>query len=717
MRELKLKYFLELVSNISTKAQQDAQAIEVAHRRIKAEITGTTDRFTTLDRVITRVGVNTSTERQISYMQRLGASIDSASNRALKLRQNMAHAVDKAPEWAAQSAAGYAGAKTVMAPPLRAFSSLESATTDLKISMLDANGKVSKDFEKISIEAVKLGNQLPGTTKDYMLAARALQTQGVPSGVIAGGGLRASSYVGALLNMDQSQSAEVIAKLREAHGLKDDELVKAADLVQRGFFGFGIKPQEYLESAKYAATTYNTMGISGYEKTKQTLAIQGMAANVGLEGSSFGTNYSMMLTRLAQIDDRKNKKSKEAQDVREMLGGHGIDMQFYDGKGAFMGNVNMLQQLAKLRALNPLEQTKVVNRLFGVEAGRPAQILVQKGLEGYNAALSTIDSQASLDQRISVKMETFAAKLESLAGTIENVQARIATQTGQALKPAMDGLNNVLGGPVGDLFQNHPGVGTAGLLGAGAAGAYLSGRVGGALWKSLILRGAPAAGTVAAGAAAATEAGGAAVAGVAPVGISTLARAAKLLKYGGATAAIGAGLEGISIMADEKSDKSREFSRLGVTTGAGLAGGAMGGALVGSVVPVIGTLLGAVVGGLAGSYGSGALFDSMWSKKSPQGRQAERVPYLPPDAAMRMAGLNPAFGNVPGLDMLTLTAPGAMPAQLAAGRMTEVKVGEGTLAINVRVTDERVIATPTVMQPLSLIRINPGNTNPGGFTK
>jgi len=134
----------------------------------------------------------------------------------------------------------------------------------------------------------------------------------------------------------------------------------------------------------------------------------------------------------------------------------------------------------------------------------------------------------------------------------------------------------------------------------------------------------------------------------------------------------------------------------------------------GLAAPWVLAALGAAGGTAALGAGGSALSD-WWGKKSPQDRQADRTQYLPTSVVMRSAGLNPAFGGVPGLDMLTLTAPGAMPTQLAAGRMTEVKVGEGTLAIDVRVTDERVSATPSVMRPLSLVRINPGNTNPGGF--
>lgn len=696
-RQLTLSYYIKLESQVGDKARSEAQVLEAAQKRMRDAIIGTTDKFSLLDRAVTQAGRNTSIERQIGYLRRMGNAIDAASAKALKLRQSLAAAVDKAPEKFGEVASGAYGAKTMLAPPLRAFSSLEAATQDLKISMTDAKGKVSANFDKISKEAEKLGNQLPGTTKDFMGAARALQTQGVPSAVIANGGLRASSYLGVLLGQNQEQSAETVAKLREAHGLKEDELVPMADLVQRGYFGFGIKPQDYLETAKYAASTYNTMGITGLEKAKETLAIQGMAANVGLEGSSFGTNYSMMLRRLGEIDSRQNRKSKEAKEVKALLGEHGIDMQFYDQEGKFGGNVNMLQQLAKLRKLNPLEQQKVTTRLFGVEAGRPAQILVQKGLEGYQAARETIDNQGDLDSRIALKLETFASKLEALGGTIENVMARIATQTGNALKPVMDGGNGALGS-VGGFIERNPGTGTAMLAAGGAAGAYLTGRFGGALWKSLILRGAPAAGAVAPVAEA-----------VAPT-VGRLATAAKLLKYGGITAGIGAGLEAVSVLADEKADKSRELSRVGVTGAAGWLGGAAAGALGGSVVPGIGTFVGGVVGGLAGYFGSGAAFDAIWSKPLARAQGEAGAGGNDP----RKYGAFAALGNVPPLDFLTLSTPGAAARQLQFGQPTKIELGEGKLTVDVRMTDERTTASAQVTTPMSGIRVSAGATQPQG---
>ena len=694
MRELKLRYLIDLVSNISARAKADAEAIEKSQKVMQAAITGTsnkltnwndlnskttrntgllqdsltgaTNKFTALDRVVTRFGYNSSTERQVAYVQRLSASVDQANTRVSRLRTSLANLSDKAPEYAAAAAGGYYGGKRAVAPFIRDYSNLESATSDLKVAMLDSTGKVSKDFDKIAAEAKVLGEKLPGGTKDFMLAARALIEQGVPTNVIANGGLRGASYFGALVGMDQYQSATTVAKVREAHGLKDDELVPAADLMQRGRYGFGITPSDYLEVAKYAAPTYNAMKLNGLDQMKELLAIQGLAAQVGLEASSFGTNYSQMLVRTAQINSRTNRKSKEAKEVKALLSEHGIEMEFFNSKGEWAGNRNMVAQLEKLKPLSTEDKLKVSNRLFGVEAGRPALRLADAGVEGYDNALKTIDSQASLDSRIDMKMQTFAAKLEALGGTIENVRAQIAKQFGDASKPMLDRMANFVSGPLQGFFEENPTAGSAALAAGGAASAWIGARAfkSGASYLSNLLRGTPAAGAVAGGAAEAGAAGGAASAAAAASGASRFGALARFAAWNPLML-----IEALTGPSDEDIQRLYAMDRE-----------------------------------KAGYRGRG--FDDP--------RRLDRaVPSPDPTVQGAINGRFTSGLPVPRMDFVTLTAPGVSPEALKPGQSTEVKVGEGKLSIAVSVSDDRVMVRTNVTQQPSLVRIDAGNTNPG----
>ncbi|MFT4192481.1 MAG: phage tail tape measure protein [Comamonas sp.] len=496
----------------STRAQTQESA---AMRRLGAETAAATGKVTALDRAMRRLGSGTTTiQRQIDYMRRLAASMDEVRQRQVQLNRMPVGGLGQggpgavAPSGpgglrpagrtadgpgleermltnAAAGTAAYYSGKRVTMPFVTAYSNLDEALGDLRVAMLEADGTVSEEFDAIVAEAKALGEKLPGGTKDFIAAARALIEQGVPRRMIANGGLRASSYFGALMNMDQYESATTTAKVREAYGLQDRELPAMADLMQRSRYAFGIDPRDNLEVAKYAAPTYNTMKLTGLENAKQLLAVQGLGSQVGLEASSWGTNFAMMLQRTTQMDWRVNRKSKEAQEIREMLKGYGIDMRFFNDQGEFAGIVNMLQQLEKLKPLKDQEQMQVLYRLFGQEAGRPAQILVNKGLPAFRENLARMDAQANIDQRIDEKMGSFAAKLEALGGVVENVMAQMFKAAGDSMKPEIDRAAGFVGGPLQQFFEAHPKTGSAAVGAGAAAGTYAGWRGVKAVWDRM----------------------------------------------------------------------------------------------------------------------------------------------------------------------------------------------------------------------------------------
>lgn len=710
MREMRLKYFISLASNIDAKANHDAQVVAQANKKMQEAVQGTNaqldklgktqDAFGTgverntsrvqrmdrelvrlgattdgtaartaaLERVYQRLGANSSTERQIGYMRRLGDAIDQVQAKARRLGPAIAKGLEHAPEVAAGVAAGAYGAKRVTAPFIAAYANLETATQDLKVAMLDKNGNVPPEFAQIAATAKALGERLPGGTKDFMLGARALVEQGISPRIIANGGLQASSNFGALMGMDQYASATTIAKVREAHALKEDQLVSAADLMQRGRYAFGIAPTDYLEVAKYAAPTYNTMNLGGIDKMRELLAVQGLAAQVGLEASSFGTNFSMMLTNAAKFDTRLNKGSKEAKEVRAMLKEHGIHMEFFNKKGEWAGTENMMAQLEKLNGLSDQDKIKVANRLFGVEAGRPAMTLGKAGVAGYREALGKIDSQANLDQRIEMKLKTFAAKKEAMEGGIENAMAQAADQSGNALKPVMDKVSDLMTGPVQKFLEDHPAAGTAGLAAGGATGAWLLGSGVQRLFQWL--RGS-AAGPVAGGAGVGAPSGGAVASAPAAAGNTR-----GLFVNPPAAAAPAMGLRGL-------------LARMGLA-GAGLS--------------------------LAGDLFTTSDEEIAILKQAEARRRGGNLDL--PENYRGKGFTDPRLLLTQGMDMealLRVTAPGSAPQQAQAGQPFEVKIGEGVLRLDINVHDNRVEFFSAVQKPMDAIRIDGGSTNPGGL--
>lgn len=342
------------------------------------------------------------------------------------------------------------GMSRMLGAPVEAFVRQDDALNSLQVAMMDKNGQVGASYEALKRQAVELGNQLPGTTADFVGTARALMEQGVAVDSVLNGGLKSASYLSVVLRIPAEQAGEMAAKLREAYKLSDDELTKMADSMQRAKFAFGMKPGDLMAASSYQAPTLNQLGITGIGNTNKMLAIQGMAAQVGLEGSSFGTNFSMMLSRLAKgpemVDGATKGIKGEADDILKSLG---IKFDFFDKNRNFAGLDHMVQELEKLKVIKDKmgdEKALIVaDALFGAEAGRPALILAQQGMAGYLKAQETMAKQADLQQRIEKTTSSTRNTFEALTGSVENFGAAMAGPAVQWLHPVINALNDATG--------------------------------------------------------------------------------------------------------------------------------------------------------------------------------------------------------------------------------------------------------------------------------
>ena len=515
---------------------------------------------------------------------------------------------------AAGAAGGYAAARVVNAP-IKAYESLDAAQADLKIALAKKGGVIDpKAYTEIMRQAVALGGDLPGSTKDFVSAATALSEQGMPASAITGGGLKASAQFGVLAKMDQYQSATTIAKMREAYGLGDSELPEMANMMQKARYAYGIAPDDFRAVAAYAAPTYNTLKLTGKDNARDLLAVQGMAASVGLENTSFGTNFAQMLGRTSQIDYRMGGKGEEAKEVRELMDKHKIQLEFFGKDGTFSGIENMFKQLDKLKPLTDVDRMHVLNKLFGVEAGRPAAIMIDKGgVEGFRASRDKLDEQSDMGPRIALKTNTLQSKQEALAGTWENAQAKAAEGVAGMKKSLVEVATGTLSDTVQPVLEKNPGLGTgaiaASALGAGAAGTWAASRM---------LQGVMGTGTGLRLLSSIPGIGGAA----------GLAARLPVIPKGAGLFGIGAGLGGavLSSMYGEESTAARYGSA--ALSGAGL------GATVGSIIPGLGTAVGGGVGAALGVAVQG-LTDMLKQEPKPTNVKADITVGLAPGLVLQ----------------------------------------------------------------------------------
>ncbi|MFX9446654.1 phage tail tape measure protein, partial [Acinetobacter baumannii] len=74
-----------------------------------------------------------------------------------------------------------------MAYSLKQYEDAEDAAMGLRVSMMQANGQVSKEYAQINKLANGLGTKLPGTTADFQNMMAVLIQQGISAKAILGG--------------------------------------------------------------------------------------------------------------------------------------------------------------------------------------------------------------------------------------------------------------------------------------------------------------------------------------------------------------------------------------------------------------------------------------------------------------------------------------------------------------------------------------------------
>lgn len=329
---------------------------------------------------------------------------------------------------------------------VKTYMNQEEAANNLKISMMKADGTFGK-FNEIGKIADQLGTNLPGTREDFYRLARASKMQGVSDDTLINGGLETSAKLNVLLDMEQASGGEFFAKMMEAHGLSEAELADSADDLQRAMFAAGMNKDDMYGAMTYYASNVRSMKLTGRENSQKLFAIEGLAAQQGLEGTSFGTNFSTMLDRMSkgpQMIAEAKKGMKAA--ARDILEKSKISFDFWDKKGNFKGIDAMVAELEKLNVIRQKfgdqAAQDVADAMFGTEGKRVALLLGEQGTKGLQSFLQKMKDQASLEERVAQKTKTLSAALESLGGAWESAVGTFGSAFADDIKSLAKGFQS-----------------------------------------------------------------------------------------------------------------------------------------------------------------------------------------------------------------------------------------------------------------------------------
>lgn len=631
MRELKLKYIIELLSNIGAQTQRDERMMTDAQRRVQRALGDTNNQVGLVERALLRMGGvgSASAERQAGYLSRLALRYHDVRQAA----EGAGKAMSKVAAFAAgATAAGYAVDRMTKAPmeySLRLAHMANTAFADRNAAGRIA-GKGTLDA------AINAAVRVGGGKRDD--AAGALDF------LIASGAVDNATAIKMLPMLMRSSTAsgatpEQLANIglrgMQSFGIGADQLPQALNMAmvagQAG--GFELKDMaRWLPQAMAAGRQSGLSGMGGFQRI-----LASMQASVITAGSKddAGNNLVNLLGKVNSQDTANDFKKLGIDLPSELAGARSKGMNSLD---AFVGFVDRLSakdpEFAKLKlkmadAKSPEDERVTASSMADILQGKA----VGKVLQDRQALMALVAEMNNRDyiKNVIGKTGANAGAMDTAFAVVNSDTATKRQAAGAALSDAQQRAFDALSPVFNKVFD----------------GATNLGREFPVLTAAVML----AAGTI-------------------------------------ATITPAMGASGL----------------IGMMTGAGGAG--MLRTLVAGGLATAAPVAGAVAGaGFAGYelWRLGGAFSDLYQAKNREGVKLSAGSRARLGQGLPLGALGPGVPAAP--DMLSLGAGGP------------VSLGEGRLAVDVKVSDDRTTATTSLTKPLPLVRIDAGATNPAGYTR
>lgn len=682
MRELRLKYIINMVSDLGRTAKTDEQALNQAQRRIQEALQKTNTELGLMERLLLRVGrVHTqSAERQANYLARLALGYQEVRRQA----EAAATAMQRVAAVGAGASAGVFAVDRMARAPMD-YETRLARMANTAFADRDVSGRAAgmRSLDAAITTAVRMG----GGTRDA--AAEALDA------LIASGAVSRGTAIRMLPTLTRGGTAS---------GATPTEL---ANIGLRGMQSFRLREEQLPEALNLAMVGGQAGGFELRDMAKELPSILAMASTLGMSGMD---DFRRLIASLQAQVIVAGSRPEAANNLLNLLG----KIQSPDVTGNLAKfSVNGTARLAKDRAagVNPLDSfVGLVDEIVSKDAEyRRLQKELQKaGTAGERTA--TLTSMATLLQGSAIgKVIQDRQALMALVAEMNNRQyvTRVMGQLQGAGTGELDTSFGLMAGTTA--FAREQALNEAAI---GAQRAFdAAGPALGAVANTATdaARAFPNLTAAVIGATGVFVAAGAALGAAGLVGMLTgrAGNAGGLIGTAGTVAAGGAGLLASKFMSPgmwwmragagavgplvggaidayqvaaadglTAEQRARGYARAGAGTVGGL-GGVLGGAALGFMVGgPVGSLIGGIGGGMGGSWGGKKLLDWLWSQ-------------------------DPA-ANV--------TGPNGMP--LPNGKL---ELGQGTIDVRVRVDDERTTATADVARDMPAIKLNAGSTNPAGY--
>jgi TP901 family phage tail tape measure protein len=409
---------------------------------------------------------------ELSKKMEREAKFDALQSRLKDVAANARAAGERLESVGRQSMAGGAAIGAGVGATVTSFADQETATARLKAAMSTSEG-VSKNFERVQALTIELGNRLPGNTADFANMATALLQLGVSEEAVLGGVGEAAANLAVVMRLPYEEAAEIAAKLKEATGTAETDMMRLMDVIQRTG-AQGVQSGEMMMAFSHASGAMKQYNIQGVGEAEKMAAIYAQLIKSGASGETVGTGMAAILGRLREFD---SGASKNAKDAAESLKSMGISMDFFDDKtGEFRGVDNLIAQLDKLKGLDQQRLGDVISKIAGT--GQDAQFVAQLALSGTAGNQAMKDRMAGtgdINAKVDIQLATLASKWEAATGTFGNLLAEIGGTMAPKLGVVVEWFGKISESAMALVRDNKELFGWLGLGATAVAGTLVAG--------------------------------------------------------------------------------------------------------------------------------------------------------------------------------------------------------------------------------------------------
>lgn len=294
-----------------------------------------------------------------------------------------------------------------------------AAVADANQSQLKALATAARDAGKATVFSAM----------DAAKAEAELAKAGVSVKDILGGGLKGSLDLAAAGQIDLAKSAEISAQAMNIFKLRGSDVGHIADVLTAGANKSAAGVDDLGMALSQGGLVARQTGLS-LEDTVGTLSL---FADNALKGSDAGTSLRTMLGRLTP-------QSQEAADKMAELGLH-----FYDSQGRFVGVEKAAGQLQqRLGGLSTEERNAAVQTIFGQDAQRGANILIDQGAAGLRKYIAAVNDQGAAQRMAARQTDNLVGDVERLKGAISDTFIGAGEGANSPLRGLIQDVSNLV---------------------------------------------------------------------------------------------------------------------------------------------------------------------------------------------------------------------------------------------------------------------------------